>query len=418
MGLRTKGSQRGRPETVRLGYAVRFGRDEPFRGSHTSVLIDRSEGVQFGQRELLINLVMMRAGIVSAEYNDLIYAITPRPEHTGSAELQLDRSTNLVLAAQFEDGDEGMLYDYELIYYPYTTEDGTAEGLKLPQPDAVVGTPITDLGLNREDYRWNFTLQNNTEQDDYSGIMALGRAFSHRGTDRFLEEASAIIDTDQWLRSLALASLAGAVDNYGGDYAQHNARFYVRPDDGRVLYFPHDLDYFGGYTGAVVGNTDLYYLLQDPVLLRTWYQHLEDLLEGPYSRDYLEPWCTQLGTLLPAQDFESHCQFIQNRADWVSFGAADSIAQRFPPLDFAITTNEGLDFETAQAQLTLEGEGWIDVREVWLEGQVLELTWLDERTWQVELALEPGDNTVVLEAVNLAGDVVGLDTITITREGR
>ena len=34
-------------------------------------------------------------------------------------------------------------YDYELIYYPYTTDDGSPEGQKLPQPDAVTMTAST-----------------------------------------------------------------------------------------------------------------------------------------------------------------------------------------------------------------------------------------------------------------------------------
>ena len=43
-----------------------------------------------------------------------------------------------MLDAQFDGGSEGMRYEYELVYYPLTTDDGSPGGLKLPQPDRVV----------------------------------------------------------------------------------------------------------------------------------------------------------------------------------------------------------------------------------------------------------------------------------------
>lgn len=412
VGVRAKGSERGRPTTPRLGYGVHFNPEQLFRGSHTSALIDRSEGVNYGQREVLINLVMARAGIVSAEYNDLIQVITPRSEHTGAAELQLDRSTNLVLDAQFEGGADGDLYDYELIYYPYTTDDGSATGQKLPQPDGVVGTSLTDLGGDKEDYRWNFMLQNNLGRDRYTGLIQLCQTFSTRGSAAFPDEVGALVDMDLWMRAFAIASLAGAVDNYGGDGAQHNARFYQRPSDGLFIYFPHDLDYFSSATRSVVGNGDLNYLIQDPVLRRSYYQHLDDLLSRAYNRAYLDPWCTQIGELLPSQDFDGNCQFIEDRASWVE----RDLNTQFPAISFAITTNSGQDFTTADSAVTLEGEGWVDVRWIAVNGVALEPTWQDERTWQLTIPLAEGQNDLELVALNLASQTVASDAIGVTYE--
>lgn len=404
VGVRAKGSERGRPEVARLGYGVTFHPDEPFRGSHTSVLVDRSEGVGTGQREVLMNLVMTHAGAVSGEYNDLIQALTPRAEHTGPAELQLDRFSSLVLASQFTDGDAGELFEYELIYYPVSTDDGTAEGYKLPQPDGVVGTYLTDLGDDKEAYRWNFLLQNNEGDDDYTRLIALAQGLS--GPD-----AADLIDVDEWLRAFAFATLSGAVDNYGGDGSQHNARFYARPDDGRMLYFPHDLDYFGSSTMAVVGNGDLSRLLQDPVYLRAYYGHLYDVVNTAYNADYLAPWCDQMGALLPAQNFDANCQFIADRADWVMYGASDSVMNRFPTVDFRITT---ADQEVEATEIVVEGVGWVDVRGISLAGAPLAVTWVDDERWQVTVPLVEGENTIELVATDYQGTEVGADTIVVT----
>lgn len=409
VGVRAKGSERGRPETVRLGFGLSFPPEQRFRGRLGTVLVDRSEGVNFGQREVLLNLVMARAGLVSAEHNDLVHVVTPRAEHTGAAELQLDRFTNLVLDAQFQDGAAGPLYDYELVYYPYTTDDGTAEGLKLPQPDSVTGTSITDLGSDPEAYRWTFMLQNNEGPDDFAPIVDLAQTFALSG-EAFLGTVEDVIDVDLWMRAFAVATLAGAVDNYGGDGSWHNARFYVRPADGRVLYFPHDLDFFGSATMAVIGNPDLARLLAEPSWERLYYQHLNDLLGRAYTTAYLGPWCEQLATLLPAQDFVSNCAFVDTRAAWVAAGSSDAVATRFPTVAFAVTTP---DATVATAEVTLEGVGWVDVRTLEADGVALPVTWTDRTTWGAPVTLAEGDNTLVLVARDLHGAEVGRDTVTL-----
>ena len=59
----------------------------------------------------------------------------------------------------------------------------------------------------------------------------------------FTEHVSDFIDVDSWLRGFAFGVLNGMGDNFTqGD--QHNAMFYVRPSDGRVVFFAKDLDAF------------------------------------------------------------------------------------------------------------------------------------------------------------------------------
>ncbi len=415
VGVRAKGSERGRPQQPRLGYRIGFHDEQPFRGSHTSVLVDRSEGVGFGQREVLLNLVMTRAGAVSAEYNDLIRLVAPRAEYTGAAELQLDRFSDLVLASQFADGDAGVRFEYELVYYPTTTDDGTAEGAKLPQPDSVVGTSLTDLGDDPEAYRWTFLIKNNLREDDYDGLIELCHVFG-LPDEQFLEEAGDAIDVEQWLRAFALATLSGTTDQYGGAGSQHNAQFYLRPQDQRMLFFPHDLDYFGSSTMAVVGNGDLSRLIEDPGNHRSYYGHLLDIVERAYGTDYLAPWCDQLGALLPGQDFHSHCAFIDDRASWVLEESFDAVMARYPQLEFRITTGGGDDFSVGSPEVTLQGEAWIDVRGIALVGAAdpLEVTWVDELTWEVTVPLDEGPNEIALVATDLHGEVVGTDSIVVT----
>ncbi len=416
VGLRAKGSQRGRPNAARLAFSVRFDPDRPFRGVFGTLALDRSGATGVGQREILIDQVMQRAGSVSAEYNDLAYVVSPLPAHTTPAIVQLTRTGDLLLGNQFPDGGDGMLFEYELVYYPTTTDDGTPQGRKRPQPDLVVGTNLRDLGDDPESYRHTFLIKNNRGLDDYDGFMRFAKVFGLPDAE-FRAQAADVIDTEQFLRACAMGTLSGAVDHYMSG-AQHNARFYVRPWDHRVLYFPHDIDFYpADPRSALVANNDLRRLLTIPGNTRIYYWHLHDIVTRAQNAEYLAHWRDHFGALLPGQDFAAFTTFLVERGRHALTGAADSVAQRFPPVDFALTTNGGADVETAAATIAVEGTAWIDVFEIRYAGErrALDLAWVDERTWRIHVPLAPGLNIVELEAVDRAGRVVGADTIVVTR---
>ncbi|MSP91201.1 MAG: hypothetical protein EXR79_05295 [Myxococcales bacterium] len=418
VGVRLKGSERGRPETVRVGFAVQFAAEQPFRGALPSLMVDRSEGVGFGQREVFFNQAMNRAGTVASRYDDVVKVLTPNVAHTGPAQLQLARFGDLLLDAQFDNGGEGPVFEYELIYYPTTTDDGTKQGNKLPKPDLVVGIPIKDLGSDKEAYRLPFILKSNRWQDDYQGLMAFAKAFGTTGA-QFNAVVAGVIDVDQWLRSFAFATLSGAVDNYGvGD--AHNGNFYVRPTDKRVLYLPHDLDFYGGSPHSkLIGGADLAKLVATPARLRTYYGHLHDIVATAYNASYLAWWSDHLGKLLPAQDFAGHLKFVAARAEWVMNGAPNAIVKAIPKVAFEVTTNAGAPVTVAAPEAVLDGVGWIDVHDVRVgkPAKALALDWIGQTAWRAPVALACGGNAIELKAFDRHGVAVGAGKIGITRVG-
>ena len=402
VGVRLKGSERGRPQSLRLGFGVAFGAEHPFRGVYRSVMIDRSEGVGFGQREMLINQAMTHAGCVSGEYNDLVQVLAPRDVHTGPAELQLARFGDLLLDGQFEAGGDGTLFEYELVYFPTTTDDGTPEGLKLPQPDVVMGTPVGDLGDDKEAYRQSYLIDNNRWRDDYARLIEFAKVFGQQGAG-FDAEVGSVIDVDEWLRAFAFATLSGCVDNYASG-AQHNAQLYVRPSDQRVLYFPHDLDFYAGSPHSpVIGSPDLAKLVSTPQNRRLYYGHLWDITETSYNDAYMAHWRDQIGSLLPGQPFASHHQFIVERAAWVREGAPNSVLAAIPVVPFAVdgASPAGL------GSVLVEGRGWVDVRSIRVSGGAeLDVAWTDETHWQASAPVPCGASTLFLEARNHQGGLI------------
>lgn len=417
VGVRGKGSQRGRGVDARHGFALYFNAGQPLLGGYGSAMVDRSQGVNYGQREWLLNQAMARAGSVSAEYNDLVHLVAPLELHTGAAELQLARFGNTMLDAQFEAGGEGQLFEYELIYYPTTTVDGTAEGAKRPRPDQVAGTTLRGLGDDKEAYRHLYLAKNNRRDDDYGGLMSRLPLFDLPDA-AFFEEVEQALDVDQWLRSFAFAALAGSTDQYGTG-AQHNAQLYVRPSDGRLLYFPHDTDFFFGTpTKPVVQQGDLNRLLQRPAYKRAFCGHLHDIVQTSYNAEYMAHWGERMGAMLPDQAIASYVAFLAARAQHVLYDAQDAVTKLIPPVVFGVTSPSPEETEILGDVVALEGLGWVDVATVHrLEGEEetpLELSWTDTTTWSASLGLVPGLNILTLRALDLHGVEVGQAELWLT----
>jgi hypothetical protein len=185
-----------------------------------------------------------------------------------------------------------------------------------------------------------------------------------------------------------------------------------------VLYFPHDIDFYpADPRTAIVQNNDLRRLLAIPGNTRAFYWHLRDIVTRAANAEYLAHWRDHFGALLPGQDFAAFTSFLVERGRHVLTTAADSVESRFPATPFAITTNGGADLEVDAGTVAIQGTAWIDVFEIRYAGEMraLDVAWVDERTWRVDVPLAPGLNIVELEAVDRAGEVVGAATILVTR---
>lgn len=414
VGLRLKGSEHSRTTTPRLGFNIGFTSEQLFRGVHHTVAIDRSESTGFGQREMLVHQMLNHAGRVPTKYHDLVQVIAPRPEYTGSAELQLARYSDVFLDDQFPDGSHGTVFEYELVYQLNSTDTGTPEGNKIPAPDSVTGTTIRNLGDDKEGYRWDFLIKNNEERDDFSGIMAFAKVMELTGT-AFTSQITNVIDVDQWLRGVAVNVLSGVGDSYGGDGAQHNVQFYVRPGDSRVLYLPHDMDAFYNATRPIVPNADVTKLIAVPAYARAFYSHLLDVIATTYNGSYMARWADQFGRLLPAQNFAGHLAFIVERANYVTAQVNAAV----PAITFAITSNTGNNFGTTNDLITLTGSAPLSVQEIQVNGVSYPITWASTTSWTLRVPLLNGPNQLSVQGLDRTGLPLtnAVDTITVTNSG-
>ncbi|YCM43698.1 lamin tail domain-containing protein [Verrucomicrobiaceae bacterium 227] len=408
-GVRIKGSQRARAQNSRVGFNVGFPSDQLFRNVHRSVAIDRSEGQVVGQREILFDLMATSSGGVPAEFNDLAYVISPNPVHTSAAILQMARFGSVFLDDQFDNGGDGTVYEYELVYYPTTTDAG---GYKVSQPDSVIGRDINDMGDNPEDYRWTYLIKNNQEFDDYQPAMALAKQFS-KSTTEFNASVADVLDVDQWLRALAYSCATGAGDSFYTN-SNHNGQFYGRPD-GKVLYFPHDQDFSFNASRGIFENSELNRIVSNPSYRRAYLAHLYDICTTVYNQAWMAPWTAHFDECVPGGNvFSDDLSYINSRSNYI----LGQINSQVAPINFAITTNGGNNFSTANSPVTLAGTGWVDVHEIRIStGALLDTTWTTTNDWELSFVLGQGVHPVTVEAFDKQGNLIGTDSITITQTG-
>ena len=418
-GTHLRGSQRGRNQPTRVSFNLRFPGDKLLLGVQDSIVVDRSgAGNQTSQKEILIKRAITHAGGLPGSEDDLCRLIAPQPAHTGPALLGRQRIvTGEYLDSAYENGGEGDLFKYELVYYPTTTVDGNREGLKLPEPDSVTGVGVGSLGSNKEAYRWHWLISNNEEEDDYSGLMTFLTAFGRSPDAQYFTEMSAMIDVSEWLRSFAIETLFGIGDNYGTG-SQHNLYLYRRPADGRWIFFPHDMDFtFTSRTDSPMFQSgDLNKLVstarpQGVANLRTYWAHVYDLCQTTFSSAYLRPWAVHYSAFA-SEDLTQFMGYIDARRAY----ALSQLGSAIPQVAFEITTPDG---SAPGPTVTIAGKAWVDVAQMRLAGSSvpLNLTWTSTTNWQATVVIAPGPNAITINAYNSQGALVGADSVNINGTG-
>ena len=417
VGVRLSGASSSRQSTQH-GYNVQFHADQLLLGIHETVTVDRNNPNEIFVRHLINN-----AGGVPGMYNDVIHVIGTRRDRIGTAQLRLARYDDVYLASQFQDGQEGLLFEKELTYRQALSQSNDPESLKVPfgySHPLELNTDLEDFGDDKEAYRWHWLVKNHRERDDYRQIVALNKAFSLTGPE--LQSALVdVIDVDQWLRTFAVMRLFGNRDFYSQPsgyqgHWRHNFQAYVRPEDNRVLVLPWDIDesFQISTSSTIFGVGNVTKLIQLPDNLHYYYGHLDDLMTASFNTEYMDAWKDHYGELLKI-DLSRNVNYITSRVEYVR-------SQLPAELAFELKTQ---DQTINDSQATLSGAGWVNVREIRLADslQPIDVIWTSPTTWEAVIPVGPGVNELSVEAFDFRGNRIDTPfanavTITSTWEDR
>ncbi|HIG29200.1 MAG TPA: lamin tail domain-containing protein [Verrucomicrobiales bacterium] len=207
---------------------------------------------------------------------------------------------------------------------------------------------------------------------------------------------------------MAYAVMSGAGDNAGAG-SQHNGMYYARPD-GRVMFLPHDMDLGLSATRSIFANSECNKITGNAARRRGYLGHLYDICKTTYNNRYMSMWSTHMASFDSSQPWSSHLSFVNSRSDNI----LSQINSQVSPVSFSITTPDPLSVNSSIASVT--GNGWVNVREIRIAGSpgTLRVTWLDNNSWQVNVPVVPGLNTVTFEALDFQGRGLGTQTINVS----
>jgi len=403
VGVRLRGSMYSRTSPGGLGYNIRFPRDHLFRGVHESVTTRAR-----AKKEILAKHLIHQAGGVPAMYDDLIYL--KGPGGTGMAMLSMARYGDVFLASQYESGEDGTIFKLEGIRVMLTTRSGAPEDLKIYMPvDFVWSFDITDLGDDKELYRWPLKINRSRAKDDYSHLIEMAKVFALTGPE-LEKRVPEVIDVDEWMRHFALMTLCGIGDIYSFG-APHNLNLYARPSDGEIEAMPWDWDFTfeRPSTSALSGDQNIGKIIALPAYTRLFYAHLYDLIQTVYNREYMSYWIDHYGQVA-GEDYSAYLSYIGERG-------AFALGQLPAPIPFSIDTGGRRSLSVDGDTAVITGTAWFNVRWIYLEGsdEPLDVSWLDGQTWQVTLPLDPAANVLTFTAYDFRGNPVATQSVAIAR---
>jgi hypothetical protein len=403
-GIRLRGSMFSRSNSGSTALNLKFPANRRYRGIHSTISVRRGN-----RREILVKHIVNAAGGIHDNYNDIIQLNGHISSQFGRARMEMSRFGKIYLESlPGGNGEDGTVFKMEGIRQFEATQDGSPNTPKKPFPIGWIRSfDLADQGDDKEIYRHNIRINTGLARDDYTSLINMCKLFSMNGQQ--LEDAAPdFINVDSWTRQFAMLSLCGIGDTYSQGNP-HNLNLYARPD-GLVEPMPWDWDFtFNRSASASLwGDRNVAKIFARPAYTRMFHGHLLDIINTTYNTGYLTGWFNHLGTV-SGENYSGLLSYVTSRANFVR-------SQLPSQVDFTITSNGGVDFSVNQSAATLTGNGWINVREIFLEGADIPLpvVWTDSDSWRVTVPLQPGNNSLNIYAINHQGGEVGRDTINIT----
>jgi hypothetical protein len=407
VALRLKASAFGRYNNAHYGFNMRFDPMHLFRGIHPSISVERGGSSQVSKILLASHLLSRAGGGNWSTYPDVADVTHPGPGTSATTDLCLlamARHTDAFFDGQY-DGD-GTLYNHELLYNPNGTIDGNPESLKRNNPyNHTRGrSDFQDWHGDKEGARWGFQIRSNRARDNYAPVLAMGTTLQNLSGSNLLSAMEQVVDVDQFARSYTMFALYGNDDTYTRIW-EHNWRMYARPDDGKLIALPWDLDrcFQLSTPASLVGGNRLASFLNLPTVQRRMHGHVLDITDTTCNLDYISDWGDRYGAATGI-NFGSLVTYVDTRATYLR-----SLVPAEIPFEILSGTSR-----VTNSPVRVEGRAWVNVQALEVNGVKIPIHWLDGGNWSLDIPLELGVNGLQIRSLDHQGAMLDTHNITVT----
>ena len=281
-------------------------------------------------------------------------------------------------------------------------------------------------------YRWSWEKKfNRTLNDDYTSLFSLVDALNAPDAT-YVSQVENTLNVDDWITVFALRHAVGDWDGYG--YNRGKNTFTYKPFGNKWRMLLWDLDFSLGCNGGHPPTQDLFQV-DDPTIARL-YNHphfrraylnaLHRIAHGPFESANVVPFITARYNAFQANGISTTSPFVNSGAqgipvpEWIS-QRRDYIISELSAISagFAITSNNGNNFNTGENFITLTGTAPIEVKFIEVNGISYPIVWTSTTTWTIQLALGGAANNLMVRGYDYYGQAVAgaQDTITINYTG-
>ncbi len=277
-------------------------------------------------------------------------------------------------------------------------------------------------------YRWLWAPRAGDVLDnDFADFFALVDAHNQASASAYQSQVSALVDVSSWMRAMALQRIAGNWDSYGWSIGKN--MYAYKPSLGRWSILAWDIDFsfaqmgdsatsdLFSNTSEHIGNESMADALMtkfrnNVTFRREYWRAFSDAANGPLltanTRADLVNNALVAEGITPS-GLQTVKTYVTDRRNYI-LGQLATVAANF-------TVAGPTTFSTSNSTLTLSGTAPVNTATLVVNGLVLAPVWSSVNAWSASYLLAPGGNTLVIQALDGAGNVLGMTTLTVTYTG-
>ncbi|MBI1841876.1 MAG: lamin tail domain-containing protein, partial [Verrucomicrobia bacterium] len=271
-------------------------------------------------------------------------------------------------------------------------------------------TPTGEKKVAR--YRWNWRPRAvKRSAHDFSSFFSLIDAVTAQGSNAFVNAMMAQVDIDHWMRTFAMNDLASYWDGFGNPNSKNT--YLYKPQNAGWKLFSWDFDVglgtFGDPTDAplfdAIGDPGINRIYATPTLVRPYWEALYEAV----STFFITGRGSAIETLLDSKyaAFKTNSIALSDPSSiksWISARRIFLLSElKKVAAPFAISTNKIASYTNEQGVILLSGTAPPSVHTLLLNGRAYPAKWTSATNWVVEVALDPGTNTLTLEGRDRRG---------------
>ena len=299
-------------------------------------------------------------------------------------------------------------------------------------------------------YRWMWNKRATPgSQNDLRSVYELVEAFNLAKTQTYTDRIDALVELEQWMRTLAVERVVGNWDSFG--FANDSNMYFYKPRGGKWRLCIWDMDLgmglrtgnaAGGFTPQVVANLpqdDILShsvnnptfppltvsvpeigFLRHPPFCRVYLRSLQALISGPMLG--VNPRLEARQAIFAANGIvtESKDSKLADVKSYVT-QRIESIRRQLAPyrVPWAIATPEGTIITNAEPVATLTGKASFELDALQVNGAKLPVTWTTPTNWSVNVPLTALTNRLTVAGYDPAGNAIpeAMGSVTVVYTG-